>query len=73
MTAPITWAIPTGIAADKNASRIARMKAYRDEHTTLLLNGVRPTPKLETIQLILTAYDLLNASLALEESGYYIR
>ncbi len=73
MTAPITWAIPTGIAADKNAKRISRMKAYRDTHTTLLLNGVRPTPKLETIQLILSAYDLFDASLAVEESGYSIR
>jgi hypothetical protein len=72
MTAPITWSIPVGIAADKKRSQIARMKAYRETHTTQLKNGVRPTPKLETIQLILSAYDLFKGHLAVEESGYYL-
>ncbi len=57
---PIVWSKPVGKASDKNASRIARIKAYRDEHTTVLANGVRPTPKIPTIINILNCHDMFD-------------
>ena len=55
---PIVWSKPVGKAADPNASRIARIKAYRDEHTTILANGVRPIPKIGTVLNILNCHDM---------------
>ena len=66
----INWTIPTGTAADKTASRIARFRAYRDNHTTRLLNGVRPKPTLATLTLILDAFDTFGAALALEDGSF---
>lgn len=63
----VSWSKPTGIAADKTASRITRLAAYRDTHTTRLHNGVRPKPSLQTMILILKAFDDFNATLAYED------
>ena len=54
----IVWSKPVGKAADLNAPRIARIKAYLDEHTTTLKNGVRPIPKIKTIARILNCHDM---------------
>ena len=66
----ITWTIPTGTAADKTASRLARFASYRQTHSTRLANGVRPRPNLKTIGLILDAYDLFGAALTVESGSY---
>ena len=66
----ITWTLPTGVAADKTARRIARMASYRQLHTTRLANGVRPRPNLKTIGLILDAYDLFGAALTVESGSF---
>ena len=58
LVSPVVWSKPVGKAADPNASRIARIKAYRDEHTTVLKNGVRPIPKIETVLNILKCHDM---------------
>lgn len=65
-----TWSLPVGVAADKSAHRITRFKAYLDTHTTRLVGGVRPKPTIETISLILDAFDLFGAPLTVEEGGY---
>lgn len=66
------WSKPTGVAADKTESRITRLKAYRDTHTTRLANGVRPKPKLDTMMMILDVFDTFDATLALEAGGYTV-
>ena len=66
------WSKPVGVAADKTQSRIARLKAYRDTHTTVLANGVRPNPTLATMSMVLDVFDTFNATLALEVGGYTI-
>ena len=66
------WSKPEGIAADKSQSRIARLKAYRETHTTQLANGVRPQPSISTMLMIIDCFDTFNATLALEEGGYTI-
>ena len=71
MTFP-AWSKPVGVAADKSQSRIARLRAYRDTHTTKLANGVRPKPNLSTMQMILDVFDTFDATLALEAGGYTV-
>tara|TARA_B100000427_G_scaffold144056_1_gene119948 strand:- start:368 stop:595 length:228 start_codon:yes stop_codon:yes gene_type:complete len=66
----ITWTLPTGVAADKTARRITRFRAYRDNHTTRLLNGVRPKPTLATVAMILDAFDGFGAALAVEDGSF---
>ena len=58
LISPIVWSKPVGNAADKNASRIARIKSYRNEHTTVLAIGVRPTPEISTVINILNCHDM---------------
>ena len=58
MSSPIVWSKPVGKAADTNAPQAARIKAYRDEHTTVLANGVRPIPKIGTVLNILNYHDM---------------
>jgi len=69
---PIVWSKPIGKAADTNASRIARIKAYRDEHNTILANGVRPTPKIPTIINILKCHDMFEARLIVEVDDFQV-
>jgi dihydroorotase len=69
---PIVWSKPVGKAAETNASRIARIKSYRDEHTTILANGVRPIPKIETILNILKCHDMFEARLIVEMDDFRV-
>ena len=63
----VSWAKPTGIAADKTASQGARLLHYFKNHTTILPNGVRPNPSVKTMILIFMAFDDFNATLAYED------
>jgi hypothetical protein len=62
----VSWSKPTGIAADKTASRGARLLHYYKNHTTVLKNGVRPNPSVETMTFIFMAFDDFGATLAYE-------
>ena len=67
---PIVWSKPVGLAANKDAGRIDRIKAYRATHTTILANGVRPTPKIQTVLNILQGFDLLGARLIVSQGDF---
>ena len=69
---PVVWAKPTGIASDKDASRITRLKAYRDNHTTVLANGVRPIPNIKTMIAILDCFDMFDAHLIVETGDFRV-
>ena len=62
----VSWSKPTGISADKTASQAARLLHYFKNHTTVLANGVRPNPSVETMILIFMAFDDFGATLAYE-------
>lgn len=62
----VSWAKPTGIAADKTASQAARLLHYFKNHNTTLPNGVRPNPSISTMILIFMAFDDFGATLAYE-------
>lgn len=66
----VSWSKPTGIAADKNSPLFERLRHYRKTHTTVLKNGVRPNPKISTMQMIFDAYDWFDATLAVEHDMY---
>tara|TARA_Y100000034_G_C6810199_1_gene364031 strand:+ start:78 stop:302 length:225 start_codon:yes stop_codon:yes gene_type:complete len=69
-----TWQLPTGLAADKDALKVERMKYYRFNLIHCLRNGKRVIPTLETIQHILQAYDEFNLEVAISDGSftYYV-
>lgn len=69
-----TWQLPTGLAADKDALKVERMKYYRFNLVHYLRNGKRVIPTLETIQHILQAYDEFNLEVAISDGSftYYV-
>ena len=66
----VAWSKPVGVAADKNAPLIERLRHYRKTHTTVLKNGVRPNPKIATMQMIFQCFEMFNATLAVEHDMY---
>lgn len=68
----IAWSKPTGVAADKSASHGARLLSYYKNHTTLLANGVRPKPTVETMKMILNCFDLFGAGLIVESDSFTV-
>ena len=71
MTKPLTWTLPKGVAADKSMNKFARMRHYRNT-CNIIIGGVRVYPSLQTLKMIIEAYDLVGAELCVEEGGYYV-
>lgn len=68
----IAWSKPTGVAADKEASHGARLLHYWKNHTTVLKNGVRPNPSVETMKMILNCFDMFGAGLIVESDSFTV-
>ena len=67
---PITWSLPTGVAADKEAESGRRYYHYLTECKTTTRNGIDIKPTAETLEMIFTSYDLFDSSLIVSEGSY---
>ena len=67
---PITWALPTGIAADKKADKGRRYYHYLTECKTTTHNGFDIKPTAETLEMIFTSYDYFDSFLVVEKGSY---
>ena len=69
-TQPLTWPLPTGIAASNEVSQAARINSYLATTTTLLANGVSVIPNSETLELIFQAWDHFGLEVIITEDSY---
>ena len=72
-TQPLTWPLPTGIAASDEVSRSARINSYLATTTTLLANGVSVIPNSETLDLIFQAWDHFGLEVVITEDSYIVK
>ena len=72
-TQPLTWPLPTGIAASDEASRSARINSYLATTKTVLANGDSVVPNSETIELILQAWDTFGLEVVISENSYIVK
>ena len=64
-----TWENPTGLAADPTRPKIQRAVDYVKRQNTQLV-GRRIIPNAGTVYMILQAYDLYGAPLAVDKDSY---
>ena len=64
-----TWPLPEGLAADKNAELSERINSYTNTKE-FYIKGIQIKPTEDAVKLIIEAYDLLGASMLIENSCY---
>ena len=69
----LTWPTPTGIAASNKASKAARSNHYLATTKTVLANGVSVIPNIETLELILKAWDDFGMPVIINDDSYIIK
>ena len=67
-----TWSLPESVAAEKNASTIARTKHYRFVQKHYLIDGTRIIPTLETVQHIFDSYDMFTLPVVISGGSYTV-
>ena len=72
-TQPLTWPLPTGIAASDEVSKAARINSYLKSTKTVLANGVSVVPNSETLDLILQAWDHFGLEVVITEDSYIVK
>ena len=67
---PITWSLPEGVAAGKEAENGRRYYHYLTACKTTTRNSIDIKPTAETLEMIFTSYDLFDCSLIVSEGSY---
>ena len=69
----LTWPTPTGIAASNKASKAARSNHYLATTQTLLADGTPVIPNIETLELILKAWDDFGMPVIINNDSYVVK